>query len=101
MIKPEMAFATVCTSFPSPHSGILFLSLQWCGWKALRHGNGFRPLIRGFFFYAIATGHAYVTDDAMVSVPSFGDSFFIRREREETFNQRGWFPSPHSGILFL
>ena len=35
-----------------------------------------------------------------VSVPSFGDSFFIKREK--TFNQRCCsFPSPHSGILFL
>ena len=37
--------------FPSPHSGILFLYLILR--KALRkkNGNGFRPLIRGFFFY--------------------------------------------------
>ena len=61
---------------------------------------GFRPLIRGFFFYevipAIRKTGMYMT----VSVPSFGDSFFMM------FNGNGGnpsiaFPSPHSGILFL
>ena len=38
----------------------------------------------------------------MVSVPSFGDSFFIRYGNEvERRGSRRWFPSPHSGILFL
>ena len=38
----------------------------------------FRPLIRGFFFYAnsIDPETGEVSDG--VSVPSFGDSFFIR-----------------------
>ena len=36
----------------------------------------FRPLIRGFFFYAL--DGAVVIRPAFVSVPSFGDSFFIR-----------------------
>ena len=43
---------------------------------------GFRPLIRGFFFYevipAIRKTGMYMT----VSVPSFGDSFFIKRDRQ-------------------
>ena len=85
--------------------------------------SSFRPLIRGFFFYScgdfgerytvnvfpsphsgILFLYAYVTDDAMVrgdlSVPSFGDSFFIRRGRRRTLIPL-YFPSPHSGILFL
>ena len=39
-------------------------------------GVGFRPLIRGFFFYEI-TDNAYMYIGEIVSVPSFGDSFFI------------------------
>ena len=84
--------------FPSPHSGILFLwgkircyrLERWC----------FRPLIRGFFFYLCLmpktarqrlfpsphSGILFLCPDGtetivsvsvMVSVPSFGDSFFI------------------------
>ena len=37
---------------------------------------GFRPLIRGFFFYVNGLYHTYKIGYA-VSVPSFGDSFFI------------------------
>ena len=36
-----------------------------------------------------------------VSVPSFGDSFFMLLENEPLKNIWEWFPSPHSGILFL
>ena len=36
-----------------------------------------------------------------VSVPSFGDSFFIRKARLAMANYNREFPSPHSGILFL
>ena len=37
-----------------------------------------------------------------VSVPSFGDSFFIGSLRAiELYNIADAFPSPHSGILFL
>ena len=87
--------------------------------------QGFRPLIRGFFFYKkmlLETTHVSIH----VSVPSFGDSFFIRMEEicnkdfSDSFRPliRGFFfycdmrlynnnsklekfPSPHSGILFL
>ena len=38
--------------------------------------------------------------DLRVSVPSFGDSFFIRVYHDD-YRSRGEFPSPHSGILFL
>ena len=37
---------------------------------------------------------------ALVSVPSFGDSFFILG-MEGYFCEEPEFPSPHSGILFL
>ena len=36
-----------------------------------------------------------------VSVPSFGDSFFIVIDHIEQIFSIGLFPSPHSGILFL
>ena len=39
---------------------------------------GFRPLIRGFFFYILELV-PYAENSKAVSVPSFGDSFFIRR----------------------
>ena len=37
----------------------------------------------------------------MVSVPSFGDSFFIAKGFQEGETHYVRFPSPHSGILFL
>ena len=61
--------------FPSPHSGILFL------WRSQSHLTvhltirRFRPLIRGFFFYKSC--YRTVSRFSLVSVPSFGDSFFI------------------------
>ena len=68
----------------------------------LIRGNyyGFRPLIRGFFFYMNAL---YVLIFiSMVSVPSFGDSFFIIPILIALLcNIFREFPSPHSGILFL
>ena len=36
-----------------------------------------------------------------VSVPSFGDSFFIRKNGLDITEDLVGFPSPHSGILFL
>ena len=41
--------------------------------------SGFRPLIRGFFFYTVLIALLKVIREARVSVPSFGDSFFIGR----------------------
>ena len=38
---------------------------------------------------------------SMVSVPSFGDSFFIIKDNAEMQEAVQSFPSPHSGILFL
>ena len=64
--------------------------------------SGFRPLIRGFFFYFNVTDSVTPFSSVTVSVPSFGDSFFIAvgtlgKDTMLPF----WFPSPHSGILFL
>ena len=86
---------------------------------------GFRPLIRGFFFYR-GNCWKYRIKAVLVSVPSFGDSFFMKSSWTtvaagilESFRPliRGFFfyplsmeslpfphisfPSPHSGILFL
>ena len=60
--------------FPSPHSGILFLCLD-------------------------EKSHRRV--EIPVSVPSFGDSFFILQNRRKSAWLAKSFPSPHSGILFL
>ena len=62
--------------------------------------SGFRPLIRGFFFYlprVLRNDHRPMR----VSVPSFGDSFFIDFGYWRKALSRIQFPSPHSGILFL
>ena len=59
--------------FPSPYSGILFLSLAKSAEKA--ENISFRPLIRGFFFYHCGN----------------------KRIRHTVVQ----FPSPYSGILFL
>ena len=44
--------------------------------KTYRDNPGFRPLIRGFFFYSLFKLNEEVWNE-VVSVPSFGDSFFI------------------------
>ena len=133
--------------FPSPHSGILFLldimkisSVigKFIGFRPLIRGfffyqmtqwlevitpfPSFRPLIRGFFFYGHLYPHTMCASSLFpsphsgilflsaagyrtiskfrVSVPSFGDSFFIKCKKGASGLQT-WFPSPHSGILFL
>ena len=63
--------------------------------------GSFRPLIRGFFFYL---NRPVINNEDIngVSVPSFGDSFFIDGlDYTEDLVGFGPFPSPHSGILFL
>ena len=70
----ELGSRLLTDGFPSPHSGILFLSFtvdQNIGHLSFR----FRPLIRGFFFYMFLDDFEY-------------DANYL-------------FPSPHSGILFL
>ena len=51
-----------------------------------------------FFIKAVAVING--SEIKLVSVPSFGDSFFIREDKMESLNLV-LFPSPHSGILFL
>ena len=87
-------------AFPSPYSGILFLWENVMS-KSLTAFTGFRPLIRGFFFIGSVTldmdvvrkkfpsphsgilflwrlqGWWCLLSHRLVSVPSFGDSFFI------------------------
>ena len=63
--------------FPSPHSGILFLSPTTIAIYKSAFGTCFRPLIRGFFFYAGIFSQRFPVPRRGVSVPSFGDSFFI------------------------
>ena len=62
--------------FPSPHSGILFLS-AFDGEVVISPYFSFRPLIRGFFFYGQTRRYTLDNLRRDVSVPSFGDSFFI------------------------
>ena len=64
------------TKFPSPHSGILFLLKTCLKMKQSVLRKCFRPLIRGFFFYQ-GRRNALRPPCIPVSVPSFGDSFFI------------------------
>ena len=70
-----LAMVSGVPSFPSPHSGILFLSAEEKERKRLIN--------------------------AAVSVPSFGDSFFMKGSEFVVTALDGAFPSPHSGILFL
>ena len=85
--------------FPSPHSGILFL---YSCIANVYDGTvvRFRPLIRGFFFYE-ESAEEKERKRLIVSVPSFGDSFFIIVTRDWNNQSLSGFPSPHSGILFL
>ena len=73
--KPGQKVLSITGVFPSPHSGILFLSHRTAAQSAAEQ-YGFRPLIRGFFFY-------------------------FEEIREATKALMKKFPSPHSGILFL
>ena len=49
----------------------------------MKISSGFRPLIRGFFFYYSAGIRIYGRCDMRVSVPSFGDSFFMTINNED------------------
>ena len=64
--------------------------------------GGFRPLIRGFFFYGKPGQYVITVAGRKVSVPSFGDSFFMWTICGEiATDKEDLFPSPYSGILFL
>ena len=96
--------------FPSPHSGILFLYSANSTAKGYQGGESFRPLIRGFFFYKLwrdvpplyagcfrplIRGFFFYNKislvtaiiNLIVSVPSFGDSFFINPLRPPDVSQ--------------
>ena len=98
----KLAFFMRALVAPLTHSGILFLCLinaaafmfdgngvsvpsfgdsffiSRCGAVDSRELSRFRPLIRGFFFYADYSAGLRIYGRCDVSVPSFGDSFFIR-----------------------
>ena len=60
----------------------------------------FRPLIRGFFFYM--TSHSwYMRTPPTVSVPSFGDSFFMGYQEGETHYVRLTVSVPSFGDSFF
>ena len=73
--------------FPSPHSGILFLSVAVLFAIIQVVFDRFRPLIRGFFFYVTIYPY-YRGQFKAVSVPSFGDSFFMLKS--PNYKQRGY-----------
>ena len=61
--------------FPSPHSGILFLSANFfCGTPNLRHAVSVPSFGDSFFMLIFCAVRDTMNE---VSVPSFGDSFFI------------------------
>ena len=62
---------------------------------------GFRPLIRGFFFYAKNTETYTWTQDSWFPSPHSGILFLYEVYENDTFEYEFGFPSPHSGILFL
>ena len=85
--------------FPSPHSGILFLSVQQRQ-QTVESGLRFRPLIRGFFFYENKQGRCR-GDGFPFPSPHSGILFLSIPRCGILFNFDDGFPSPHSGILFL
>ena len=84
--------------FPSPHSGILFLCEYGLN-VSYSSLNGFRPLIRGFFFYNVS--YSSLNGNAYSFRPLIRGFFFYMREHSYCLNRQKGFPSPHSGILFL
>ena len=85
--------------FPSPYSGILFLYPEKTLFSPL-HNWGFPSPHSGILFLC---GRMRYSASLLikVSVPSFGDSFFINRLYDLYVDNPAMFPSPHSGILFL
>ena len=68
----------MCTVFPSPHSGILFLCLINAA-ALMFNGNGFPSPHSGILFLYVKPNKPIIFL-IIVSVPSFGDSFFIQVE---------------------
>ena len=83
--------------FPSPYSGILFL----CYKRAYEKSNwGFRPLIRGFFFYRKWKRKGFLSSWSGFPSPYSG-ILFLLLSTENIMMILTKFPSPYSGILFL
>ena len=68
--------------------------------KTYRDNPGFRPLIRGFFFYKMKV-RMYRNYDKFVSVPSFGDSFFIQENYAELCSRIDEVSVPSFGDSFF
>ena len=85
--------------FPSPHSGILFLYKH--GIECLISGLVFPSPHSGILFLFAVYTIRFIKKKTRVSVPSFGDSFFITVYNGPCSLMYDMFPSPHSGILFL
>ena len=85
--------------FPSPYSGILFL-LSGLIMASVFFGQPFPSPYSGilFLYYKDMTCEEIRT---AVSVPLFGDSFFIITFITTLRHGLSVFPSPYSGILFL
>ena len=61
---------------------------------------GFRPLIRGFFFYSLS--HTVLIVALRVTFPSpHSGILFLCGQFKAIIKDGDLFPSPHSGILFL
>ena len=133
-------------AFPSPYSGILFLSgcipkkPKWAKYVSVpsfgdsffigcircqqfHHNKSFRPLIRGFFFYfnirsiqnlshLFPSPHSGILFlykislvtaiiNLIVSVPSFGDSFFITGSLSFTYSRISKVSVPSFGDSFF
>ena len=85
--------------FPSPYSGILFLS--GCIPKKPKWAKYVSVPSFGDSFFISCCVFIHSMAFILVSVPSFGDSFFIINRPLRYTLTVYLFPSPHSGILFL
>ena len=85
--------------FPSPYSGILFLS--GCIPKKPKWAKYVSVPSFGDSFFIPRRRSSLQLSAVRVSVPSFGDSFFMVCIERTSRLIMMRFPSPHSGILFL
>ena len=86
-------------AFPSPYSGILFLS--GCIPKKPKWAKYVSVPSFGDSFFIPRRRSSLQLSAVRVSVPSFGDSFFMVCIERTSRLIMMRFPSPHSGILFL
>ena len=101
LLADALGYDIVFKKFPSPYSGILFLSPYGNGVKLEAVGQGFRPLIRGFFFYGCNPPNIQ-REIRRRFRPLIRGFFFYLCRKQANYDGRGHpFPSPYSGILFL